>query len=307
MKHSESIALLAGALAKAQLQIEPASKNATNPHFRSHYADLASIWDACRGPLNTNGLSIVQFPCDGEVGRIGLCTMIVHSSGEWMSETITVKALKEDPQFLGGVLTYLRRYSLAAVVGVTATEDDDGNAASTPANSRVAAPAPRPYIPPPVSPPAVNAPSVAQKASVPAVNAPSVAHKPVSQPVSQPVAKPVQTANNVIDKVALQMTPDKNSVQAIVEFYKVDEGMGKNNKPYTKHRIGWTGIDGKMTYGTTFSASDGDCACESMNLNCPCEITFLSGPYGLDIKSVKMSTMPISATDFAGGDDEIPF
>ena len=288
MKHSESIAALAGALAKAQLQIEPASKNATNPHFRSHYADLASIWDACRGPLNTNGLSIVQFPCDGEVGRIGLCTMIVHSSGEWMSETITVKALKEDPQFLGGVLTYLRRYSLAAVVGVTATEDDDGNAASTPANARVSAPASRPYIPPPVSPPAVNAPPVAQKASVPAVNAPSVAHKPMSQPV--------QTA-----------TSTTSAVQAIVEFYKVDQGTGKNGKPYTKHRIGWTGSDGKMTYGTTFSASDGDCACESMNLNCPCEITYVTGPYGLDIKSVKMSTMPISATDFAGGDDEIPF
>ena len=288
MKHSESIALLAGALAKAQLQIEPASKNATNPHFRSHYADLASIWDACRGPLNTNGLSIVQFPCDGEVGRIGLCTMIVHSSGEWMSETITVKALKEDPQFLGGVLTYLRRYSLAAVVGVTATEDDDGNAASTPANARAAAPAQRPYIPPPVSPPAVNAPPMAQKASVPAVNAPPMGHKPVSQPV--------QTA-----------TSTTSAVQAIVEFYKVDEGIGKNNKPYTKHRIGWTGSDGKMTYGTTFSASDGDCACESMNLNCPCEITFVTGPYGLDIKSVKMSQMPISATEFAGGDDEIPF
>lgn len=292
MKHSESIAALAGALAKAQLQIEPASKNATNPHFRSHYADLASIWDACRGPLGANGLSIVQFPCDGEVGRIGLCTMIVHSSGEWMSETITIKALKEDPQFLGGVLTYLRRYSLAAVVGVTATEDDDGNAASTPANSRVSAPAPRPYIPPPVSPPAVNAP------------APS---KPVSQPVSQPVAKPVQTANNVIDKVALQMTPDKNSVQAIVEFYKVDEGMGKNNKPYTKHRIGWLDSNGKMIYGTTFSASDGDCACESMDLKCPCEITYVVGQYGLDIKSVKMSTLPTSATEYAGGDDEIPF
>jgi hypothetical protein len=281
MKHSESIALLAGALAKAQLQIEPASKNATNPHFRSHYADLASIWDACRGPLNTNGLSIVQFPCDGEVGRIGLCTMIVHSSGEWMSETITVKALKEDPQFLGGVLTYLRRYSLAAVVGVTATEDDDGNAASTPANSRVAAPAPRPYIPPPVSPPLVNAP------------APS---KPVSQPVSQPVAKPVQTA-----------TSATSAVQAIVEFYKVDQGTAKNGRAYTKHRIGWTGIDGKMIYGTTFSASDGEVACESMNLNCPCEITCVTGQFGLDIKSIKMSTMPMSATDYAGGDDEIPF
>ena len=292
MKHSESIALLAGALAKAQLQIEPASKNATNPHFRSHYADLASIWDACRGPLNTNGLSIVQFPCDGEVGRIGLCTMIVHSSGEWMSETITVKALKEDPQFLGGVLTYLRRYSLAAVVGVTATEDDDGNTISTPANARVAAPASRPYIPPPVSPPAVNAPSVAQKASVPAVNAPPMAQKPVSQPVSQPV----QTA-----------TSTTSAVQAIVEYYKVDQGTGKNGKPYTKHRIGWTGIDGIMTYGTTFSASDGECACESMNLNCPCEITFVTGPYGLDIKSVKMSQMPTTATDYAGGEDEIPF
>jgi hypothetical protein len=281
MKHSESIALLAGALAKAQLQIEPASKNATNPHFRSHYADLASIWDACRGPLNTNGLSIVQFPCDGDVGRTGLCTMLLHSSGEWISEVVTTRSQKDDPQGLGSALTYLRRYALAAVVGVTATEDDDGNAASTPANARVAAPAPRPYIPPPVSPPAVNAP------------APS---KPVSQPVSQPVAKPVQTA-----------TAATSAVQAIVEFYKVDEGTGKNGRAYTKHRIGWTGIDGKMTYGTTFSASDGECACESMNLNCPCEITYVVGQYGLDIKSIKMSTMPMSATEYAGGDDEIPF
>ena len=278
MKHSESIAALAAALAKAQLQIEPASKNATNPHFRSHYADLASIWDACRGPLNTNGLSIVQFPCDGEVGRTGLCTMLLHSSGEYISEVVTTRSQKDDPQGLGSALTYLRRYALAAVVGVTATEDDDGNAASTPANARAAAPAPRPYIPPPVSPPAVNAPPVA--------------HKPVSQPVSQPV----QTA-----------TAGTSAVQAIVEYYKVDQGTGKNGKPYTKHRIGWTGSDGIMTYGTTFSASDGDCACESMNLNCPCEITFVTGPYGLDIKSVKMSTLSTSATEYAGGEDEIPF
>jgi len=228
MKHSESIAALAGALAKAQLQIEPASKNATNPHFRSHYADLASIWDACRGPLNTNGLSIVQFPCDGDVGRTGLCTMLLHSSGEWISEVVTTRSQKDDPQGLGSALTYLRRYSLAAVVGVTATEDDDGNAASTPANARVSTPAPRPYIPPPVSMPAVNAPAP-------------------SKPVSQPVSQPVQTA-----------TSGTSAVQAIVEYYKVDQGTGKNNKPYTKHRIGWTGSDGKLTYGTTFSASDGE-------------------------------------------------
>ena len=208
--------------------------------------------------------------------------MLLHSSGEWISEVVTTRSQKDDPQGLGSALTYLRRYALAAVVGVTATEDDDGNAASTPANSRVSAPAPRPYIPPPVSPPAVNAPPVAQK--------------PVSQPVSQPVAKPVQTA-----------TAATSAVQAIVEFYKVDQGTGKNGRAYTKHRIGWTGIDGKLIYGTTFSASDGEVACESMNLNCPCEITFVTGQYGLDIKSVKMSTLPMSATDFAGGDDEIPF
>jgi hypothetical protein len=204
--------------------------------------------------------------------------MLIHSSGEWISETVTVRAQKDDPQGLGSALTYLRRYALAAVVGVTATEDDDGNAASTPANARVSAPASRPYIPPPVSPPAVNAPPVAHK------------------PVSQPVAKPVQTA-----------TSGTSAVQAIVEFYKVDEGVAKNGRAYTKHRIGWTGSDGKMIYGTTFSASDGDCACESMNLNCPCEITYVTGQYGLDIKSVKMSQMPMSATDYAGGDDEIPF
>jgi len=133
---------------------------------------------------------------------------------------------------------------------------------------------------------------VAQKASVPAVSTPPAAHKPVSQPVSQPV----QTA-----------TAGTSAVQAIVEFYKVDEGMGKNNKPYTKHRIGWLDSNGKMTYGTTFSASDGECACESMDLKCPCEITFVTGQYGLDIKSVKMSQMPTTATEYAGGEDEIPF
>jgi hypothetical protein len=207
--------------------------------------------------------------------------MLLHSSGEFISEVVTTRSLKDDPQGLGSALTYLRRYALAAVVGVTATEDDDGNAASTPANARVSTPAPRPYIPPPVSMPAVNAPAPI---------------KSVSQPVSQPVAKPVQTA-----------TAGTSAVQAIVEFYKVDEGMGKNNKPYKKHRIGWLDSNGKMIYGTTFSASDGDCACESMDLKCPCEITYVVGQYGLDIKSVKMSQMPTSATEFAGGEDEIPF
>ena len=267
MKQSESIATLASALAKAQLQIEPALKNAVNPHFRSHYADLASIWDACRGPLNSNGLSIVQFPCDGDVGRTGLCTMIMHSSGEWMSEVVTVRAMKDDPQGLGSALTYLRRYALAAVVGVTATEDDDGNAASTPTNARVSAPAPRPYIPPPVSPPAVNAPAPA------------------------PASKPA--ASNGIE-----------STTVIVDYLKVDEGVGKNGRPYIKHRIGWSDESGGKVYGTTFSASDGECAEESKRLGVPVDITFVRSQYGIDIKSIVMQKQGATV---AGGQDDLPF
>ena len=140
MKHSESIAALAAALAKAQGAIPPARKDSLNPHFKSHYADLTAIWEACRPALAANGLSVVQFPCDGENERIGLTSILMHSSGEWMADTVTVIALKQDPQFLGGVLTYLRRYSLAAIVGVTATEDDDANSVSLPSASQTAKP-----------------------------------------------------------------------------------------------------------------------------------------------------------------------
>ena len=133
---SPSIAALAAALAKAQLEIEPARKDAINPHFRSHYADLASIMDACRGPLAVNGLAVCQMPIDCESGRVALETIIMHSSGEWIASIVSTPLQKNDAQGIGSALTYLRRYSLSAMVGVTSCEDDDGNAASKP---RVAA------------------------------------------------------------------------------------------------------------------------------------------------------------------------
>lgn len=127
---SETIATLAAALAKAQAAIQPASKDKLNPAFRQHYADLTSVWDACRDALTSNGLSVVQMPIDAGEGRVGLSTMLLHSSGEYIQSVVSTRLVKDDPQGVGSALTYLRRYALSAMVGVVADNDDDGNAAS---------------------------------------------------------------------------------------------------------------------------------------------------------------------------------
>lgn len=147
MQTSETINELATALAKAQGQIKGAIKDAENPHFRSKYADLASVWDACRDALSKNGLSVIQAPrgCWNESGwTVEVETRILHSSGQWMGDTITVPVGKPDAQGLGSALTYARRYALASFVGV-APEDDDGNAAVQRPASRPAAADPPGY------------------------------------------------------------------------------------------------------------------------------------------------------------------
>lgn len=132
MQTSENITDLAMALAKAQALIKPASKDATNPHFKSRYADLPAVWEACRKPLTDNGLSVVQMPVDAGEGRVGLTSVLMHSSGQYISSTVSTKLNQDSAQGLGSALTYLRRYALAALVGIVADEDDDGNAASAP-------------------------------------------------------------------------------------------------------------------------------------------------------------------------------
>lgn len=141
MNQSETIEKLAEALAKAQGQIEGAGKNKQNPHLKSKYADLASAWDACRAPLSENGLSIVQFT-EGGPADVTVTTRLIHSSGQWLESSLTVRATKPDAQGLGSAITYGRRYSLMAMVGI-APEDDDGQAACQPAE-QAARPASKP-------------------------------------------------------------------------------------------------------------------------------------------------------------------
>ena len=137
MNKSESIAALATAMALAQAEIENASKNANNPHFRSKYADLAEVLNTARPVLSKHGIAVIQFPSFAD-GVASVETVITHKSGEWMSDKCSAPVSKQDPQGVGSAITYLRRYSLAAVAGI-AQEDDDANHASQPKPKPVSA------------------------------------------------------------------------------------------------------------------------------------------------------------------------
>jgi hypothetical protein len=144
LNHSESIANLAKALSTVQGKLTHAKKDSANPFFKSKYADLESVWDACRSLLAENGLAVIQFPGDIEfiqlekangditiITKMSLTTVLTHESGEFISQQMSVPVTKADAQGAGSALTYMRRYALASVVGVVQA-DDDGNAASSP-------------------------------------------------------------------------------------------------------------------------------------------------------------------------------
>ncbi len=125
---SETIDLLATALCEAQGEFEDAKKEANNPHFHRTYADFASVKDACQPALTKYGLAVVQFP-GGDGQKIWVTTRVLHKSGQWMQGTLVLTPVKGDPQAAGSAITYARRYSLMAVLGI-APVDDDANQAS---------------------------------------------------------------------------------------------------------------------------------------------------------------------------------
>ena len=129
MNRSDSIKELATALCKAQAEMAGAKKDANNPAFNSKYADLASVWDAARPSLTKNGLSVAQFTVPTEANEVQVETILMHSSGEWVSGVIAIPVSKDNAHGYGSALTYARRYALAAAVGI-APEDDDANEAA---------------------------------------------------------------------------------------------------------------------------------------------------------------------------------
>src|SRR5688572_24916795 len=132
--------MLAAAMAKAQGAMKPALKDSTNPHFKSKYADLASVWDACRGPLTANGLSVWQ-DVENHGQAVSVTTRLVHESGQWAEfGPLAVPVEKENAHGVVSATTYGKRVTLSAAVGVVSDEDDDGNGAvdfDRPAGQRV--------------------------------------------------------------------------------------------------------------------------------------------------------------------------
>lgn len=118
------------ALAKAQAEMQTAGLSAENPYFKTRYADLAAIVKASRPALTKNGFSIIQQIITSDEGHTYLHTMLCHASGQWVESRVRIVPPKTDVQSLGSYITYLRRYSIAALCGiVTSDEDDDGNLA----------------------------------------------------------------------------------------------------------------------------------------------------------------------------------
>jgi hypothetical protein len=136
MRQSTEINALAKALVAVQAQIEPVAKDSENPHFRNRYASLDSILDYVRPLLSSHGLALVQGGGDLINGGLMVTTTIVHESGQWISSSFEMPLDKQTPQAAGSAITYGKRYGVTAILGLSADEDDDGQAASKPKQQR---------------------------------------------------------------------------------------------------------------------------------------------------------------------------
>ena len=126
VKKSDSIVEIAKALSKFQASMVNVTKEAENPYFKSSYASLGNIIDTIRKPMGENGLAFAQFPIEDN----RLVTLLMHTSGEYFQSVVKMFPKDSTPQAQGSAITYMRRYALSAILGI-ATEDDDGNDAST--------------------------------------------------------------------------------------------------------------------------------------------------------------------------------
>jgi hypothetical protein len=133
---------IAKALATAQAKMGKALKQSANPAFRSKYADLGNVMDACMPALNECGIAVIQPIRTDEMGGRSVVTVFLHESGESVECPVPIILGKNDMQGLGSAITYARRYGLMSLAGI-APEDDDGNAAAQNAQRGNDAPAPQ--------------------------------------------------------------------------------------------------------------------------------------------------------------------
>ena len=146
MNTSENTDLLDAAMAKAQGQMTGAKKDSINPHFRNNYSSLASVIDAAREALSSNGIAVYQSLGNYVENTLQVTTRLAHA-GQWIQDTQTVPIAAKaiTPQVLMSASTYGRRYGLMAMLCLAPIEDtgdDDGNAASSASQPAQATPVP---------------------------------------------------------------------------------------------------------------------------------------------------------------------
>ncbi len=224
MIKSEAINELATALAKAQGELKSALKDSSNPFFHSNYADLASVWDACRKPLSENGLSIIQTLDKTETGTM-LETTLLHASGQFITSTLKITPKDETSQAIGSAITYARRYALSAMVGVCADEDDDGEAAMG-----------RTKVKPAAQQPAKPAPAVSPTTK-------EVKTPPVPKESQIKVSKTLPTPDKIkpetikeINDLAHSMIPDNKTIIQDTQKYMYDKFQKQHTNELTEEQ-----------------------------------------------------------------------
>lgn len=131
MDKSESIVEISKAMAEFQKEVKQPFKDADNPFFKSKYVPLESVVEAITDIAPKHGISFMQWPRNDESGQVGVSTLVTHTSGEFIEfDPVFMKAEKQTPQGYGAAITYIKRYSLSAIFGITSDKDDDGNSAS---------------------------------------------------------------------------------------------------------------------------------------------------------------------------------
>lgn len=125
---SDEVGELAKALAKAQAELSDAHEDGKNPHFRSRYATLRAVRATITPVLAKHGLAVVQMPLVAN-GEVGVATVLMHESGQWVRSELVLPMTKRDPQQAGSAITYARRYSLQAIVNIASDDDDDAEGA----------------------------------------------------------------------------------------------------------------------------------------------------------------------------------
>lgn len=203
MKRSETIGKLAEALCKAQSEFSPAPYDAKNPHFNSRYASLSSVIEATK-PMYKHGLSATQ-SLEIVEGRVNVTTLLLHTSGEWIEATISMKPLTDTPQNVGSAATYGRRYGLSAMLGICSDDDDDGNGTAKPNPPKQSAS--KTAVMP--KEPAKPDPTLTAGVAATAANGSQTAEKSQEKPVSLPVSGSVPAAS--VASSPNNSSPQKNT------------------------------------------------------------------------------------------------